>query len=95
MGTELSLKSLWWITLVQQVSSTRMMFTGLVAPDSRDPLSCAATTLSDPLGVQSGPCVGIQSGSSSGVARLLDGDPDSRMSSLMKSNAVPSDRRAR
>jgi hypothetical protein len=34
--------------------------------------------------------VGVQSRSSSGVARLLDGDPDGGTSSSMKSNAAPS-----
>jgi hypothetical protein len=94
VGIEFSLyepTSLSWRTLAGWVSSTRMMSTGLAAPDSRDPLPCARTSSSDPLETWSGPCIGIQSRSSSGVARLLDGDPDSGTSSPMKSNAAPSE----
>jgi hypothetical protein len=79
-GIEFSLSeptSLWWIMLAVWVLSTRMMSTGLAAPDSRDPLSCTTTSLSDPLETQSGPCVGIQFRSYSSVNKLLDGDPDS------------------
>jgi hypothetical protein len=83
--------SLWWTTLAEWVSSARIMSTGLAAPDSRDPLSCATISSSDPLKTRSGPRVGIQSRSSSGVARLLDGDPNSGTSSSMKSNAAPSE----
>jgi hypothetical protein len=76
----------------QSVSSTRMMSTRVASPVStRDPLSCVTTLSSDPLETRSGPCVGIQSRSSSGVARLLDGDPDSGTSSSMKSNAAVSE----
>jgi hypothetical protein len=91
LGIEFSLSeptSLWWIMLAEWVSSTRMMSTGLAAPDSRNPLSCGTTSSSDLL---EGPCVGNQSRSSSGVARLLDGDLDSGTSSSMKSNAAPSE----
>jgi hypothetical protein len=83
--------SLWWTTLAECVSSTRMMSTGPAAPDSRDPLSCATTSPLDLLETRSGPSVGNQSRSSSGVARLLEGDPDSGTSSSMKSNAAPSE----
>jgi hypothetical protein len=68
-------------------SSTRRMSAGLAAPDDRDPLSCATTLSSETPDTRSGPSVGIQSRSSSGVARLLDGDPDSGT----KSDAVPSE----
>jgi hypothetical protein len=54
------------------------MSTGLAAPDSRDPLSCAKNSSLDPLETRSGPCVGNQSRSYSGVARLLDGDRATR-----------------
>jgi hypothetical protein len=90
VGIEFSpsdLTSWWWTTLAEWVSSTKMMSTGLVAPYSRDPLSCATASSSDPLETRSCHCVGIQSRSTSGVARLLDGDPDSGT----KSNAVPSE----
>jgi hypothetical protein len=70
VGVEFSLSeptSLRWITLAEWVSSMKMMSTGLAAPDSRYPLLCVTTPSSDPLETWSGPCVGIQSPSSSGV----------------------------
>ena len=66
VNTEFSLsepKSLWWTTLAEWVSSTRMMSAGHAAPDSRNPLSCAATSSEslDGLETQSGPCKGVHS----------------------------------
>jgi hypothetical protein len=90
VGIEFSLSeptSLWWTMLAEWVSPTRRMSTGLAAPDSRDPLSCATTSSSDLMEKQSGPCIGIQSRL---FSRLLDGDPDSGTSLSMKSNADPS-----
>jgi len=66
------------------------MPTGLAAPDSTDPLSCAKTSSLDPLETRSGPLVGNESHSSSSIARLLDGDPDSGTSSSLTSNAATS-----
>src|SRR5258708_7902631 len=81
----------WWTILAEWVSSTTMMSTELALPDSKDPLPCAMAPASDPLEAWSGPRVGIQCRSFSGVAGLLAGDPDNGTSSSIKSNAASSE----
>jgi hypothetical protein len=83
----------WWTT-AEWVSSTRMMSTG---PEASRVWKCYYRERQPRCrvhwGTRSGTCLvlGVKSPPSSGVARLLDGDPDDRTSSSMKSKAASSE----
>jgi hypothetical protein len=61
----------WWTMLTEWVSSTRMMPTEPAALESGSHYRARQTPPLDPPGTQSGPCLGIQSRSSSGVASFI------------------------